>query len=408
MFYTLSGILFLYVLVRGVLPLRVSPPWKIALGALVFVCAFKVLFVRHFFGQGPAVEMPWWGLALSAWANAFVVLLALFLILRDAGLTLALPVRRRRAKAARAARNAASPEASDSEKVPETAGTGAAETPADPRVRPTTRYREGMMAAAGLLGGMGVWAALRVPDVHRVTVSLARLPAALDGLRLVQLSDLHISAAFPQEWTQAVVDRVNALTPDLTVITGDLIDGTPWRRRHDVAPLAQLRARHGVFACVGNHEYYSGLEPWVKKFRELGLVVLRDEHRVLRINGAPLVLAGVSDVVERRYGRKGPDVRRALAGSPSEAVRILLEHQPLEAWKNARLGVDLQLSGHTHGGQILIANLLVAALNNGFLKGLYHVGDMRLYVSPGTGLWGGFPLRVLVPAEITEITLRRA
>ncbi len=393
MFYALSGVLFLYVLVRGVLPLRVSGAWKIVLSVLIFLCAFKVMICRHFFGEGPALEMSWWALALSAWANAAVVMLALFLVLRDLGLTAALPLRRRRARTGAAETKDAGP----------TPSAGAA----GERAARASRWGQGLIAAAAVLGGAGVWQGLRVPAVRRVDIFLPRLPAALDGLRLAQLSDLHISAAFPREWVQAVVERTNAFKPDVTVITGDLIDGTPQRRRDDVAPLASLHARYGVFACVGNHEYYSGLEPWLQAFRRLGLVVLRDEHRVLRINGAQLVLAGVSDIVERRYGGKGPDAPRALAGSPQGAPRILLAHQPLEARANARLGVDLQLSGHTHGGQIVPVNLLVAALNNGYLKGLYTVGNMQLYVNPGTALWGGFPVRLLVPSEITGITLRR-
>lgn len=393
MFYTLSGVLFLYVVVRGILPLRVSRAWKIVFSALIFLCAFKVLIFRYFFGEGPALEASWQALALSAWANAAVVMLALFLVLRDLGLTAALPLRRRRAGTG------------GTEKRDAGAASGAEAT--EERAARASRRGQGLIAAAAVLGGVGVWQGIRVPDVRRVTIFLPRLPAALEGVRLAQLSDLHISPAFPREWAQAVVERTNALKPDVTVITGDLIDGTPQRRRHDVAPLAALRARHGVFACVGNHEYYSGLKPWLRVFRQLGLVVLRNEHRVLRINGAHMVLAGVSDIVERRYGGKGPDVPRALAGSPKGAPRILLAHQPLEAGKNARLGVDLQLSGHTHGGQIVPVNLLVAALNNGYLKGLYTVGDMKLYVNPGTALWGGFPVRLLVPSEITEITLRR-
>ncbi|MCC8193929.1 MAG: metallophosphoesterase, partial [Deltaproteobacteria bacterium] len=174
----------------------------------------------------------------------------------------------------------------------------------------------------------------------------------------------------------------------------------------DVAALRVLRARDGVFACDGNHEYYSGHAAWMRAFKALGLPLLHNAHTVVRIKGKQLVLAGVNDPAADRFGMEGPDLEKALAGAPAEAPVILLAHQPRYARFNAERGVDLQLSGHTHGGQMIGFDRIVASHNEGFVRGLYTVGSMKLYVCPGAGLWTGFPVRIGVPAEIARIVLR--
>jgi len=253
---------------------------------------------------------------------------------------------------------------------------------------------------------LGVWQAIRVPDVKNIEVTVPHLPAQMDGLRLVQLSDLHASRLLQAPWMQAVVEKTNALQPDLIVITGDLVDGTPQARAADVQPLQQLSARYGVFAIPGNHEYYVDYVHWLPAFEQLGLHMLLNEQVLVTHNGRQLVLAGITDKAASTSRLPLPDVAASLRDAPQDAPVILLSHRPIGALANARQGVGLQLSGHTHGGQILGPHLLAQWANQGFVSGLYDVQGMQLYVSNGTGLWNGFPIRLGRAAEITHITLR--
>jgi predicted MPP superfamily phosphohydrolase len=228
----------------------------------------------------------------------------------------------------------------------------------------------------------------------------------MDGLTLVQLTDLHISRLFPEAWARAVVDRTNALAPDMILITGDLIDGTVDARKDDVEPLRDLHAPLGVLTITGNHEYYSGYGAWMDKYRELGLKLLSNDHVAVSRNGGTLYVAGITDAAAAGFADPLPDIHQALDGIPQGAPVILMAHRPGDAAAAADLGVGLQLSGHTHGGQIVGFHLLAKAANRGFVSGSYQVGKMMLYVSNGTGLWGGFPIRLGFPSEITYITLR--
>jgi predicted MPP superfamily phosphohydrolase len=273
---------------------------------------------------------------------------------------------------------------------------------------PAAWWAGGLTAAALGLSAIGVWQAVRVPDVRAVDIALERLPAELDGLRLVHLSDLHASRLLQEPWQREVVNRTNALNPDLIVISGDLVDGSPANRAADVAPWRGFKARLGVLAAPGNHEYYSDYTAWMAAFSELGLRMLSNRHVVIHEKGRALVVAGTTDRNAARFGLPTPDIEAALAGAPKDAVTLLLAHQPREAPQNAEAGVDLQLSGHTHGGQIVGLHLIVQQSNAGFVSGLYRVGAMQLYVSNGTGLWNGFPVRLGRPSEITLITLRSA
>ena len=225
---------------------------------------------------------------------------------------------------------------------------------------------------------------------------------------MVQLTDLHISRLMDGDWARQVVARTNALQADLVVITGDLIDGTPQAREQDIAPLADLRARHGVIASLGNHEYYFGAERWTREFGRLGMRVLVNRHETVEHAGARMVVAGVTDRVAPRFGMEGPDTARALLGANPTLPVILLSHQPIGMQANAEAGVDVQLSGHTHGGMVRGIDRVVRAANGGYVSGAYRIGSMRLYISNGTGLWNGFPIRLGVPAEITEFVLKPA
>jgi len=268
----------------------------------------------------------------------------------------------------------------------------------------------GMMAltVTGLLGGFSLWKGLGTVRVKPLTVALNRLPQSLDGLRIVQITDLHVGPLVGGKWLKRVVDKVNALKPDLIVITGDLVDGSVKELRHHVAPIADLRAPHGTFFITGNHEYYSGVEEWCAHVAGLGVRVLRNERVSITAGYAneSFDLAGVDDWASRHFPGGGPDLPKALAGRDPNKALILLAHQPAAAHEAAAHGVDLQLSGHTHGGQIWPFTYLVY-LQQPYSKGLYRHNDTatQIYVSPGTGFWGP-PMRLGTSAEITHITLR--
>lgn len=260
-----------------------------------------------------------------------------------------------------------------------------------------------LLCLALVCGAWGTWQAVRVPEVHTVDVSLPELPAELEGFTLVQLSDLHIGPVQKKDWLSEVVRKTNALSPDVVVITGDMIDGLPEALHREMTPLSEIRARFGVFGVTGNHEYYYNGRGWVREFQALGITMLNNEHRVLP---GGLVLGGVPDNTAARFGGKGPDVNAAFLGAPS-GPRILLAHKPNDDGLPAP-GVSLQLSGHTHGGLIFFLAPLIGFYNAGYVNGLYHTPQGGLlYVSPGTGLWNGFSCRIGVPSEITRIVLHR-
>lgn len=274
-----------------------------------------------------------------------------------------------------------------------------------PSAAPAVRYAMGLAALA--LAGFGVSQAIRVPPVKTIEIAITGLPPEFDGYRLLQLTDLHISRLFPASWAQEVVTRSNALNTDLIVITGDFIDGSLENRSADVAPLAGLRARDGVYSIPGNHEYFFEPERWMAHLSGLGLNMLSNAHTVIARGDAGLVIAGVNDLSAERRGLGVRDVSAALQDAPTGAPVILLDHQPMMAETNAKAGIALQLSGHTHGGMVKGLDRLVARANNGFVSGLYDVGGMQLYVNNGTALWPGFALRLGIPSELTVITLRR-
>lgn len=199
--------------------------------------------------------------------------------------------------------------------------------------------------------------------------------------------------------------RTNALEPDVIAITGDLVDGTVEDLREHVAPLAGLRAKHGVYFVTGNHEYYSGVDAWIAELSRIGVRVLRNERVEIRVGDDAIDLAGVDDFSARRVPGHGPDLKRALEGRDPARELILLAHQPRAIEEASRLGVGLQLSGHTHGGQIWPWTYLVY-LQQPYVSGLHRHGDAQVYVSRGTGYWGP-PMRLGADAEITKLTLVR-
>lgn len=247
--------------------------------------------------------------------------------------------------------------------------------------------------------------ARRRPRVVDVEVPLPDLPPALEGFTLAQISDVHIGPTIKRNFVRAIVEIVNSLDVDLIAITGDLVDGSVEQLGVHVEPLAGLRARHGTYFVTGNHEYYSGATAWIAELRRLGLHVLLNEHRVLSHGGASLVLAGVTDYSAHRFDpAQHSDPRAALEGAPPQVrPRILLAHQPRTAAAAADAGFDLQLSGHTHGGQFWPWNLFVR-LQQPFTAGLHRLGNLWVYTSRGSGYWGP-PKRLGVPSEVARVRL---
>ena len=270
-----------------------------------------------------------------------------------------------------------------------------------------------LFASAALTALFGVTAAaVRATQgtitVKRVEITLDRLPAALDGMKIVQLCDMHVGGLLGRAFVEHVVRESNQLAPHVIAIVGDVVDGTVEQLRPVLAPMTELRARHGVFFVTGNHEYYarSGARAWMDEIARMGIRVLRNERVAIGSKQASFDLAGVPDHGAARFPNDGPseNVAQALAGrDPSRAV-VLLAHQPIAIHEATLHGVDLQLSGHTHGGQIWPWGALVR-LQQPYIRGLHRIGETQLYVSCGTGFWGP-PMRLGAPAEITEIILR--
>lgn len=373
-----SILIFLYLTLRFILPLPVSRTGKWILTLLFLVISQYHHVLRWHFGTLAAAELPVPVLLCTSWLFISLILLFVFQLIRDlGGIVLALLRKLTRFP-------------------------GPIFAPLLPR-----RITALLLCCISMaLSAYGEREAVRVPDVREVDAILPGLPRELDGAAIVQISDLHVSPLLNAPRVRAVVDKANALQADLILLTGDMTDGRVERRTQDVAPLKDLRAAFGVFACEGNHEYYSGYAEWREAFARLDLPVLRNEHKVVNVRGVPVVLAGVTDPVAERFDLPMPDAEKAFAGAPEGLFRVLMAHQPGKAGEYARAGVDLMLSGHTHGGQIRGFDDIVAARNNGFVRGWYTVDAMRLYVSTGAGLWNGFPVRLGVPSEIARITLR--
>ncbi|KAA0911829.1 metallophosphoesterase [Pusillimonas sp. ANT_WB101] len=260
-----------------------------------------------------------------------------------------------------------------------------------------------VLAIAAVL--IGLYNARKVARVVDVNVPITNLPKSLQGFTIVQLSDVHVGATIKRGYIERIVKAVNALQPNAIALTGDLVDGSVASLRNDVEPLSKLVAQHGVYVVTGNHEYYSGAQEWVNEFRRIGLTVLMNEHCVITHNTSLLIMAGVTDYGAGAFDRtQASDPTAALRGAPDQAaVRIVLAHQPRSASAAAAAGFDLQLSGHTHGGQFWPWKYFIP-LQQPFTAGLHRLGAMHVYVSRGTGYWGP-PLRLGAPSEITRIRL---
>jgi predicted MPP superfamily phosphohydrolase len=256
--------------------------------------------------------------------------------------------------------------------------------------------------------GIGMLAALRGPGVRRVDIPFENLDPALDGVRIVQITDLHVGATIRAGYVRNVVRMANELKPDLVALTGDFVDGSVARLAQRVAPLVELKPAGRLFFVMGNHEYYSGAAQWIEHFTRLNFRVLLNEHAVITIRGARMVIGGVLDPAARSQGESHvprPDLAAGAEEGP--AFRLLLAHNPKLAPLGEKAGFDLQLSGHTHAGQFFPWTLAVRRIHGLYAFGLARAGKMWVYVSAGTGSWGP-PVRFGTRTELTLIRLIRA
>lgn len=262
-----------------------------------------------------------------------------------------------------------------------------------------------LIAAAVTL--VGFINARRVARVVHVDVPIDGLPEALHGFTIAQISDIHVGPTIKRDYLDAIVERVNALQADAVAVTGDLVDGRVHHLAEHTAPLAKLQSRHGAFFVTGNHEYYSNAHEWIVEVERLGLHVLMNEHVVLNHEGEKVLMAGVTDYTAHHFDPSHKsDPHRAAAGAPANVgVKILLAHQPRTAQQAADAGFDLQLSGHTHGGQFFPWNLFVP-MQQPYVAGLKRLKQLWIYISRGNGYWGP-PKRFGAPSEITRLRLVR-
>lgn len=243
------------------------------------------------------------------------------------------------------------------------------------------------------------------PAVRREEIKLRRWPQGLDGFRIVQISDIHIGPLLDRAFARDIVTQVASLRPDLVAVTGDLVDGALSHLRDEVAPFGELRAPHGVWFVTGNHDYYSGIADWLAEVRRLGMGTLENERVVIETPDGAFELAGVNDRLGGLFGAAhAQDLEKSLRGWTGDRPLVLLAHDPTAFHQAWRHGVDLQISGHTHGGQIWPVAYFVH-LAVGFVAGRYRRGQAQLWVSCGTGFWGP-PMRLGTVPEITELVLR--
>ena len=365
------GLAYLLILTRFIWPLQLPLSIKILVAALALVALQFHRWSKLSSGSVFSPEFPRPVVVLFNWAFGAIVLLVLLQLLLDGGLLFGMLIHG-----------------------------GIASAP--------DGVRYALAALASVAAAIGVHQAMRIPPRKDIEIAIRGLPRQFDGYTILHLTDLHISRLFPVSWASAVVERSNELGVDLIAITGDLIDGTLDARRADIEPLRDLKATDGVYVISGNHEYIFGYSTWMAHFAELGLLSLENMYIVLDRGGSKLVLAGITDRASRHTGHLVRDLAAVLEGAPKGAPVILLDHQPSDARNAAKLGVALQLSGHTHGGLILGIDRLAARANAGYVSGRYDVDGMTLYVNNGTALWPGFALRLGRPSELTRITLRQA
>jgi len=265
-----------------------------------------------------------------------------------------------------------------------------------------------LAVATSLLCSCGTLDKIAEPELFETEILCKRLPEDLDGFRIALVSDLHVDRRRHPEYLARIVDRMNELEPDLVAIAGDFADGTAAELAPQLEALRKLKSRYGVFGVPGNHDYYSGYRDHMAYLPTLGVTMLENSHRMIRPDFA---VAGITDLAAKTRQLPEPDISAALQGIPKSAFVLLLAHRPQFCVAAAKYGVDLQLSGHTHGGLVWGLGPLILRRNSDLVAGLYQIGDTTLYVSRGTAFysrnrWGDI-WRIGVPPEITLLILRR-
>ena len=388
-FFAIAGLLAAYITWRLVGKAAFRRRWKIvtALGivATIFTPVLTIMLRRSGFDNPGLHLLTWFGYL----GTGFLSFVFSYLVIRDLAWVPLAGVKRIQARLSKRAPSRAKPYQID-----------------NPSRRGflVNSMNTGIVAAAALTTGYGIAEAKQTARVKRVPVKIDRLPPELEGFRIVQITDIHVNPTFRRAAVEEIVTRVNTLDADIVALTGDLVDGSVEQLGYDVAPLKQIKSVAGNFFVTGNHEYYSGVVEWIAEVKRLGFTVLNNEHLVIKRGQARMLLAGVTDY---RGGNFLPshrsDPQKALNGAPPADVKILLAHQPKNIFEAAKAGYDLQISGHTHGGQFFPWNLLVGFAQP-YVSGLHTHENTRIYVSRGTGYWGP-PVRVGSPSEITLIQL---
>ena len=369
--------IFFYETVSMILPLTMPFFWKAVCALLLLAGAFKnTIFQKLGGGMFFAPELPYWAMLAGSLLYNLLIVALFLLVIKDAVWFVW--------------------------KI-----CSLLNTPMRGKAFPANAASLLVLAGAVCLTLYGTWEALRVPDVAAYDVSLTGLSKEFEGKKIAVLVDLHASALNRRPLIEAIVEKTNALAPDIILMPGDFVDGLVRNRKYDLEPLKELHAPFGIFGTSGNHEYYSGYEDWVKQLEEWGVTMLENRSVVLTCGSGRLIIAGVPDQQGARLGYAAPDPRKTLSGAPAGVPVILMAHRPEGAPENAENGAALQLSGHTHGGMMPVLAGIVARFNDGYVRGWYDVEKMKLYVSPGSSLWNGFPMRLLDPAEITLLTLRK-
>lgn len=388
-FFTISGLLATYITWRLFSKAAFRRRWKItiALGIVVmlFMPVLTIMLRRSGFDNLGIHLLTWIGYL----GVGFLSFIFSYLVIRD---LVWLPLAGLKMIKARISKSA-----------PTAAGSRQIENPSR-RGFIVNSMNYGIVAAAAVSTGYGIAEAKQTPQVKNVPIKIDHLPPELEGFRIVQITDIHVSPTFRRASVEEIVAVVNTLDADIVVLTGDLVDGSVDQLGYDVAPLKQISSGSGNFFVTGNHEYYSGVIEWIEEVKRLGFIVLLNAHVVITRGQARLLLAGVTDY---RGGNFLPshrsDPQKALNGAPPADAKILLAHQPKNIFDAAQAGYDFQISGHTHGGQFFPWNLLVG-FTQPYVSGLHTHQNTRIYVSRGTGYWGP-PVRVGSPSEITLIKL---
>jgi predicted MPP superfamily phosphohydrolase len=262
----------------------------------------------------------------------------------------------------------------------------------------------GVIGAAAFMTGYGIYEARRNPVLEKVTLPFPGMGDGSGDFKIAQFTDIHAGYTIRRGFIQSAVDQVNNLGADIIVFTGDMVDGSVQNLRDDVEPLKELDAPYGVYYVTGNHEYYSGAEAWIEEMDRIGFTVLLNDHKMIQYNQTRIMMAGVTDYrAESIIPEHKSDPQKAIGDATDADVKVLLAHQPKSIFTAADIGFDLQLSGHTHGGQYIPWSFLVT-LDQPFIKGLNKHKNTWIYVNRGTGYWGP-PVRVGIPSEVTLITL---